>query len=214
MSSFFKTLRVGPCATNCYVFLAGSNVAVVDPGGLDPSIASTIESLGRAGHCLGAPVRILLTHTHADHFLGADALLERFPESTVYVSSKDAPGLFDPMLNVSGLFGLQLRLNGREAVKTVEDGEIIELGPYKIEVAATPGHTVGGVVFILREEKTVFSGDTLFRGNVGRTDLPGGDERVLFRSIREKLLVLPGDFNVYPGHGPGTTIRQEQGLLG
>jgi glyoxylase-like metal-dependent hydrolase (beta-lactamase superfamily II) len=141
----FKTLRVGPCCTNCYLFVAGDTVVVVDPGGVESSIPSTVESIAPSAKS----VQILLTHTHSDHFLGADILLERFPGSTLYVSSADEPGLYDPQLNVSHLFGQTLILKAKSSVKTVAQGDVLEIGPYKIEVIETPGHTAGGVVYVM-----------------------------------------------------------------
>jgi glyoxylase-like metal-dependent hydrolase (beta-lactamase superfamily II) len=94
-------------------------------------------------------------------------------------------------------------------VKTVVDGDVLEFGPYKIKVVETPGHTPGGVSYVLEEQKTIFSGDTLFRGRIGRIDLPGADGDQLKQSIREKLFVFPDDFQIYPGHWSTTTIGRE-----
>jgi glyoxylase-like metal-dependent hydrolase (beta-lactamase superfamily II) len=207
-STFFKTLVIGPCATNCYLFRAGDTVVVIDPGGVEPKLLTEVEVLMGTPPCKS--VTVLLTHTHADHFLGADILLNAFPGSSLLVSGEDEPGLYDAALNVSQFFGLQLELKNRAAVQRVGDGDKREIGPYAVEVVAVPGHTRGGVAFVLREQKAVFSGDTLFCGDIGRSDLPGGDGDQLMRAIRDRLCALPDDFRVYPGHGPATTIRREK----
>jgi glyoxylase-like metal-dependent hydrolase (beta-lactamase superfamily II) len=206
MSTFFTTLRIGPCVTNCYIFSAGDTAVVVDPGGEADPVIAKLKTLAPSSQT----IQILITHTHSDHFMGADSLLSTFPGSHLYVSVGDEPGLYDPQFNCSGLFKFQLILKNKDAVKTVAEGDVLEFGPYKIKVIETPGHTRGGVSYVLEEEKTVFSGDTLFKGNVGRSDLPGGDGEQLIKSICEKLIVLPDDFQVYPGHGPSTTIKREK----
>ena len=94
--------------------------------------------------------------------------------------------------------------------KGIEDGEVLELADMKIEVIFTPGHTPGGVCYLLRDEKVMFTGDTLFAGTIGRTDLPGGDYDKLIVSIMDKLMGLPGDVDVLPGHGRKTTIADER----
>jgi glyoxylase-like metal-dependent hydrolase (beta-lactamase superfamily II) len=94
-------------------------------------------------------------------------------------------------------------------VTTIADGDVIECGQYALEVVATPGHTPGSVVFVVKDKGTIFSGDTLFRRGVGRTDLPRGSVKELRRSIIERLFVFPRDYGVYPGHGGSTTIGEE-----
>jgi glyoxylase-like metal-dependent hydrolase (beta-lactamase superfamily II) len=159
-------------------------------------------------------VQILLTHSHSDHFLGADILLDRFPGSSLYVSAVDEPGLYRPDLNVGYLFRLTLVLKGQSAVKTIAGGDILEFGPYKIEVIETPGHTPGGVIYVLREQETIFTGDTLMKGRMGRVDLVGANKRVLVRTIREKILALPSTFKIYSGHGQPTTVEEEKAKFG
>jgi glyoxylase-like metal-dependent hydrolase (beta-lactamase superfamily II) len=208
--TFFKQICIGPCHTNCYIFTAGDTVIVVDPGGLESILLSTIASLAPSAKT----VQILLTHSHSDHFLGADVLLDRYPGSSVYISAIDEPGLYRPELNVGYLFRLTLVLKGQSAVKLIAEGDILEFGPYKIEVIATPGHTPGGVVFVLREQETIFTGDTLMRGKMGRTDLIGADRPLLARSIREKIMSLPPAFKIYAGHGKPTTVQNEKPKFG
>jgi glyoxylase-like metal-dependent hydrolase (beta-lactamase superfamily II) len=212
-SAFFSTLDIGPCRTNCYIFPAGATVIVVDPGGTNPVLLKTVRDVTAKSTPPCTTVTILLTHTHADHFLGADILLDAFPGSTLYCSEADKPGLYDTRLNVSDRFRTPFTLKATDAVATIGDGETLQFGPYEIDVVAVPGHTRGGLAYIVRKEKVVFSGDTLFKCTTGRTDFPGGNEEVLMRAIKEKLCTLPDDFAVYPGHMWPTTIGEEKGNL-
>jgi glyoxylase-like metal-dependent hydrolase (beta-lactamase superfamily II) len=207
---FFSTLVIGPCRTNCYIFPAGDTVVVVDPGGTESVLLDTVRDVAAKSTPPCTTVNILLTHTHADHFFGADALLEAFPGSTLFCSELDKPGLSDPRLNVSSLFGVNFALKAIDSVVTVEDGEALQFGPYDVEAVGVPGHTRGGLAYILRHEKVVFSGDTLFRGTIGRSDCPGGNYRVLMSAIKTKLCTLPQDFAVYPGHDRPTTVGDEK----
>lgn len=203
--TFFTVLKVGLIQTNCYIFSDGNDVIVIDPGASDPNIVKEIKKLSDS-----PKVSILLTHCHADHFWGTDYLLQNFPGSKVYASKEDQPYLFDSNKNCAKMFNVDIVLNDKSTLQTISDGQTLTFGKYKIEVIATPGHTPGGVLFVLRDQKTIFSGDSLFNGGVGRSDLPGGNGEVLQHSLKTKILTLPSDFNVYPGHGPSTTISNEQ----
>jgi glyoxylase-like metal-dependent hydrolase (beta-lactamase superfamily II) len=205
MSPFFKTLSLPPLGTNCYVFRAGDACVVIDPGFPRAAIPAAVREM--LPDC--KTVRILLTHAHADHFLGADFVLDEFPGSSLLISEQDKPALFDPRVNCSVMLA-PYTLQHADAVSTFSDGCILKFGDREIRVVATPGHTRGSVIFIIDAEKTVFSGDTLFAGNRGRTDLPGGDEAAELDSIKRKILTLPADYRVYPGHGPSTTVDAEK----
>ena len=108
------------------------------------------------------------------------------------------------------MFNIYIILNDKSTLQTIHDGQTLTFGKYNIDIIATPGHTPGGVLYVLRDQKTVFSGDSLFNGGVGRSDLPGGNGAVLQNSLKTKILTLPSDFKVYPGHGESTTIGNEQ----
>lgn len=204
--TFFKVLPVGMLATNCYIISDDDSVLVIDPGFADQKILEAI----RHGHLEKPKVSILLTHGHADHFMGADFIISKFPNASVYISEQDQSYLFDSNKNCARMFGLDLVLQAKSSVKVIKEGDIITCGKYKLKVVETPGHTPGGVVYIEESMKTVFSGDTLFNNGRGRTDFPGGSAATLDDSIRKKLFTLPNDYRVYPGHGDSTTIGSEK----
>ena len=206
-SSFFTILPVGMLQTNCYIFGDAGQVVVIDPGFPEVKITSLIRELAGQDEFT---LHILLTHGHADHFMGVNFLLRQFPGSPLYISEGDKPYLFDSKLNCARMFNIDLTLENDSTLKIVKDGDVLQFGKYKVNVVATPGHTPGGVCYIIHDEKTVFAGDTMFCGGRGRTDLPGGNDRQLTESIRTKLLTLPDDYRVYPGHGRSTSIKYEK----
>ena len=149
---------------------------------------------------------ILLTHGHFDHILGLDGLLEMF-DVPVYVHENEEELIKDPVLNQSKTY-----TNGYAftRAKYVKDKDVLNLIGYSFQVIHTPGHTKGGVCYYVEEEEVLFSGDTLFYASVGRTDFPTGSTSELIRSIREKLMCLPDDTIVYPGHMGATSIGYER----
>ncbi len=195
-------LTLGPVQTNCYIVCneETKEAVMIDPADEGAYIAKRIRSMG---YTLKA---ILLTHGHFDHMTGAEALKEA-TGAEIYVSKEDADLMADPKLNCGGMAGQRVTLT---ADRFVSDGETLTLAGIEFQVFATPGHTIGGVCYYVEAEKVLFSGDTLFQESVGRTDLPTGNGRRLIKSIQEKLMPLPDDVDVYPGHGPDTTIGHER----
>ncbi|MBC7104518.1 MAG: MBL fold metallo-hydrolase, partial [Firmicutes bacterium] len=148
---------------------------------------------------------IILTHGHVDHI----AALGEVREATgaeVLIHAADAEMLTDPTRNLSLFTGRRLRFSPAE--RLLADGDVVEVGTVCLEVIHTPGHTPGGIC--LKTDDVVITGDTLFAGSIGRSDFPGGNHGQLIRSIKERLLCLPGHTRVYPGHGPETTIEEEK----
>ena len=196
-----ETLTVGQLEVNCYLIGCAETGegAVVDPGGDAEDILQAIKKLGIK------PKYIICTHGHADHIAAVDEI-KKATGAKVLIHSADAEMLTDPQKNLSVFMGDNISL--QPADKLLAEGDIIELGTVKLEVLHVPGHTVGGIC--LKTDQTVFSGDTLFAGSVGRSDFPGGNHSQLIKGIKEKLLSLPDETRVYPGHGPDTLIGQEK----
>lgn len=194
-------IPMGMVRTNCYfVYKEGTKrVLFIDPADRGDIL---YEKLTEAGFEVAA---ILLTHGHFDHIWGV-AKLKELSGAKVYALEAERELLEDVHLNVSADVGRPCTVKADVFFK---DGEKVSIEDIVFEVIATPGHTIGSCCFYFKEDGILVSGDTLFEGSVGRTDLPTGSESALIRSIREKLLVLPKDVKVYPGHEGSTTIGQE-----
>ena len=192
----------GILSTNCYVAWneQTKEAVIVDPAAYSKKLAEFLREEGLK------PQAVLLTHGHFDHIMGLDALIEEYPVP-VYVHGAEKGLIADPKTNLSLTY-----TNGYvfEDATYVTDGQKITAAGVTFEVLFTPGHTSGGCCYYAETENMLFSGDTLFRCSVGRSDLPTGDETTLIRSIKEKLLVLPENTVVYPGHMAATTIQTEK----
>jgi len=197
-------LILGAFQTNCYVLRESQrsqDCLIIDTG---LQAGRLIEFLKH--HKLN-PVAVVLTHGHPDHVAGVAALRESFPDMKVYIHKLDADMLTETPSNFGLLAG---GMSGNQPADLfLENQSIIEQAGIKLEVIHTPGHTPGGICLYSEDEGIVFTDDALFADSVGRTDL-GGNMAQLIKSIREKLLTLPGDTAVYPGHGPVTTIEHEK----
>ncbi len=192
---------VGMAGTNCY-FLVNTDTKetiIVDPGDSAPLLMQRIREQDLK------PVAIFLTHAHFDHAHDAKTLKDEY-NIPVYAHEAEAETMTNPQMNASGMFGAS---ETYDADIWVKDGQELTVAGFRIRVIFTPGHTPGGVCYYLPEEKALFCGDTLFCGSIGRTDFPGGSTRQLLKAIREKLLTLPRDTVVYPGHMGRTTIGEE-----
>lgn len=204
MSNFrIKTYVLGGVSTNCYLtFREGEKAAVIiDPADNADYLVSKCREFGVE------PEAVLLTHAHFDHMLAAGDIRKKFG-CKLYVHMDDERMLNDPSLNLSGTLGTeQVSISADHLLR---DGDVLHFLNLEWKVMATPGHTAGSVCYYLPEEEVLFSGDTLFAESLGRTDLPTGSMSAIVRSIAEKLLVLPDDIMVYPGHGDATTIGHEK----
>ena len=194
---------LGMVGTNCYLVVneEEKQCILIDPAVYSGEIA---EQIRREGLDLRA---ILLTHGHFDHIMGIDGFRKEFPEIPVYAHREEEALLKDASMNASLEFGRQYTFSG---AAYAEDGDVLDLAGMQFQVIHTPGHTIGGCCYYLQEEKVLFSGDTLFRESIGRTDFPTGSGGQLMRSIREKLFTLPEETAVYPGHMERTTIGDEK----
>ena len=198
-----RCFTVGPLAENCWIARADGHerVVVIDPG-------DEAERLEQAVAELGASVEaILLTHTHFDH-IGAVAPLARATGAPVYCPRLEVPVLAD--INAFVGFPGFGPFESYDADETVSGGERLSLAGLEIDVIFTPGHSPGHVSYSVADEKVLLSGDVLFAGSIGRTDLPGGDTETLMRSIAGLLETLPDDTLVCPGHMGATTLGRER----
>ncbi|MCM1153000.1 MAG: MBL fold metallo-hydrolase [Muribaculum sp.] len=192
---------------NTYVVYDPATLAciVVDPGMMD---AAEKEALSRFVEKNGLHVEgIVNTHLHIDHVIGNKYLGEKYG-ARVSASSLDA-FLGDRLDQQARQFGLSLNVDAIKIDRDLKDGDIIKIGEGELKVLAVPGHSPGGIALYDEKDGFVISGDSLFEGSVGRTDLPGGDYLQLINAVRDKLLTLPEATKVYPGHGPSTTIARE-----
>jgi hydroxyacylglutathione hydrolase len=198
-----RMFTVGPVAENSYIFRRdGSDRAlIIDPGEEPEKLLGAIDELGVTLD------GILLTHTHFDH-VGAVAPVAKATGAEVWVPQLEKPVLADIMSFVPWPgFG---PYESWDAEHTVSGGEKLELAGFEIDVIFTPGHSPGHVTYSIADEDAVFSGDVLFEGSVGRTDLPGGDWPTLLDSIRGLVDSLPEETQVYPGHMGLTTLGAER----
>jgi glyoxylase-like metal-dependent hydrolase (beta-lactamase superfamily II) len=158
------------------------------------------------------PHTLIITHGHFDHIHSNALVKKRWPAITIAVGKSDEAKLTSAMRNGSIFFGQSVR--SPKADRLLAEGETITVGAAKLEVLATPGHTAGGISLFTRDGPgggpAVFTGDALFAGGIGRTDLPGASHETLLESIRTRLLTLPPETVVYPGHGPPSTIGEEK----
>lgn len=189
--------------TNCYIIQDENTkeTMVIDPGG---DVDKIIELLDILNSNLKY---IYLTHCHGDHIAGVKDLKEK-KGGKILIHRYDAEGLYNPEINLREHIGLTPEY--LEADSRVDDGDLIHIGDLEFRVIYTPGHTIGGSSLYCDKEKLLFSGDTLFKGTWGRTDLPTSNFVDIINSIENKLLILPDDTIVYPGHGQPTRIKDEE----
>ncbi len=195
------TVVAGPLEVNCYILGCEktNKAAVIDPGGDAERIISVIDNSKLD------PSHILLTHGHWDH-IGAVAILKSKYGAAILLHEDDEK-LYANARQQAQLFGFEID-TPPPVDHFLKGGDKIRVGGFDLEVIHTPGHSMGSVCFL--RENEIFTGDLIFAGAVGRTDIPGGDGEMLRDSIRREMLVLPYHTMIYPGHGPATTVFDER----
>lgn len=199
---FKRHVVSGGYASNCYIIGCEETkeAAVVDPGGDGDIIVSILQAAGLTAKY------IINTHGHIDHIAGNADVKEK-TGALILIHTQDKEMLTEAKRNLSGFMGA--RIVSPPADKELNEGDIISIGTtVDLEVLHTPGHTLGGIC--LKTGNIVITGDTLFAGSIGRSDFPGGNHGTLINSIKEKLLALDDETEVYPGHGPESTIGEER----
>ncbi|MGA2192142.1 MAG: MBL fold metallo-hydrolase [Nitrospirota bacterium] len=198
-----ETVVVGALAVNCYIVGSSSahEAAAIDPG---DDAARIMAAINRHGLKLKY---IIFTHGHFDH-VGAGKELKEATHAEVLINEKDAELLKNNAVQAA-LFGMKTK-PAPKPDKYLKEGDIIKFGEVELTVIETPGHTRGGISLYSKKDGVVFTGDTLFWGSIGRTDLPGGDYKTIINSLKTKLGRLPDSTRVYPGHGDSTTISFEK----
>jgi hydroxyacylglutathione hydrolase len=203
MATKLSSLIVGPFAVNCYLLYDQQTKegVIIDPGDEAEMIGAEIDELEMI------PRAILLTHGHGDH-IAAVAELKNMYDLPLYIGAGEEALLADPSANISAFFDHPILAPKPDFA--VRDEQVVTAGGIVLTVLATPGHTAAGVCYLEETAGRLFSGDTLFAGSIGRTDLPGGDYEQLIQSIQRKILVLPDGVRVFPGHGPQTSVGTER----
>jgi glyoxylase-like metal-dependent hydrolase (beta-lactamase superfamily II) len=196
-----ETFATKPFEENCYVLYdAAGEAIVIDPGEAGPALSFIQEHKLHVNY-------ILLTHGHFDHTRGVGEI-KRASGAPVAVHPGDAALIGEPLKGGAPLFGYEA-----EAIvpdQLLADGQVVKAGEIALRVIHAPGHTPGLVVLYDEPNRRAFCGDLIFRGSIGRTDLAGADLPTLLRSIHEKILTMPDDVVLYPGHGPTTTVGEER----
>jgi len=199
------SLILGSYETNCYILRASPDAKdclLIDTG-LEPKPLLDFLQAKKL-----KPAVVIFTHGHADHIAGAELLRSGYPDIKLAIHRLDAQMLTTPRQNLSLFAGVHIQTDPAEII--IEAEGPVEFAGIKLQILHTPGHTPGGISLYSHTERVVFTGDALFAGSIGRTDFPNASGQQLIASVKHKLLTLPEDTAVYPGHGPATTIGREK----
>ena len=195
----YKKIVTGQLEVNTYVIpRTNGDCLVIDPSDDCRDVVKYLQKEKLR------PIAVLLTHGHFDHIMGIPEMLSECKEAKIFIHDNDKAMLSDPSRNGSILMGADFSVDG--GIELLTEG-VMKIGEFEFTVLHVPGHTQGGCAFVFGE--VCFCGDTIFAGSVGRTDLPGGDTDQLIESIRKKILTLPPQTVLCPGHGGRTTVERE-----
>ena len=197
-----ERFEVGPVMANCYLVSCGQQAILIDPGDEAPRLLRALET---SPATLEA---VWLTHAHFDH-VGALAQILDEHAVPILLHPADLP-LFERAASQAAAWGFTIRQPPAKGIVELHDQDELSLGGLKARCLFTPGHAPGHTAFYLPDREVLFSGDALFRGSIGRTDIPFADHATLLSSLKTQLLALPGSTRVFPGHGPDTTIAVEK----
>ncbi|MBT2726544.1 MBL fold metallo-hydrolase [Bacillus sp. ISL-75] len=199
----WQQIPLGALQTNCYIVEnLDRSCLIIDPGSEGKKLIHLLNNRKLK------PLAIFLTHAHFDHIGGVDEVRD-FYKIPVYLHKQEEKWLGDSSLNGSQFFMIQDSITVKPADFILKNEGEMKIGGFEFDIFHTPGHSPGSVSFYFKKDGFVLSGDALFQGSIGRTDLPGGNEVQLLKSIHDKLLVLPEETYVLSGHGPVTTIADE-----
>lgn len=203
MALTIDTFVTGLLEVNTYVLQSAGECCVVDPGSMTPDRFTQFLADGQID-----VTQIWLTHGHGDHIAGVGALKAKFPAAAICCPAGDEQMLADADANLSTWYDISI--TAPPADRLCCPGDTLTLGRASWQVLDTSGHTLGGVSFYCQAEAVVLTGDALFAGGVGKTEIPNGDMDRLVANIFSQLMALPGETAVLPGHGPGSTIGAEE----
>lgn len=199
----WQQIPLGPIQTNCYIVENPDRTCLIfDPGEEGNKLINLLNQRKLK------PIAILLTHAHFDHIGALDVVRDTY-KIPVYIHKQEEKWLGDPALNGSQLFMHVEPIRANPAEHIINTEGPMEIGAFKFHVYHTPGHSPGSLSYYFQKEDVLISGDALFQGSIGRTDLPGGNQAQLLKSIHDKLLILPEETYVLSGHGAVTTIGEE-----
>jgi hydroxyacylglutathione hydrolase len=199
----WQQIPLGALQTNCYIVENSDRSCLIfDPGSEGKKLIHMLNNRKIK------PLAIFLTHAHFDHIGGVDEVRDHY-NIPVYLHKQEEKWLGDSSLNGSQFFMIQESITVKPADFILKNEEVMKIGGFEFAIFHTPGHSPGSVSYYFKNEGFILSGDALFQGSIGRTDLPGGNEGQLLKSIHDKLLVLPEETYVLSGHGPVTTIGDE-----